>query len=1803
MRVKVALIALAGILLILIPSIVCAAPITIYVPNNYLTIQEAVDTANPGDTIIVRDGTYTENIDVNKDHLTIRSENGSDVTIVQAATPDESVFEVTADYAEISGFTVEGGGEGIYLNNANHCEISDNMILNNNYGVFLNNSSHNNITDNTVESCPGSGITLEHTPVAGPYLPPAGHNDPDNQWRDEPLAYDGDTDTFASIVFTPRAGPSSWLELLAPPGKLTQGVRFWVSSGDLRVDIYYDGSWHCLENWDWPYAQARTGEWVELSYPSRIVEKARIRFNPGLAVTGGSREVRLNEFQFKTTLDTSCSNNNILGNAFSSNGAGIRLYHSSDNRIYLNNFVDNTDNGYSTDSSNIWNSPEQIAYTYNSKTCTNYLGNYWDDYGLYSPPVGHNDPDNQWQDEPLAYDENRDAFAKVYVGSTVSSWLELLAPPGEATQGLRFWVSSGDLRVDIYYDGSWHCLENWDWPYAQAQTGEWVELSYPSRIVEKARIRFNTGMMGRYNAYLYEFQFKTQSDYAENDVDGDGIGDTPYIIDSDQDNYPLMIPFENYKHTAETFDITLSRVYLNTSGGTGPTLDDDFSEDYYDYVEGIGDVIRIQNAFSPPLTEPLEPFYWFHSGTAGNTALPGWGLDVTLPENQEICLVTPGGAGVSGIMEDTGQADFRAYFTNPVNVCEILSGRWTDAWVNITRVPYEEATADNVSVKLEYGTGWYKGTYYELGVRLSLYWWNSGVEQQSEPIILMLDNPSDVVGIRLMVTPTGSIEAFYNVNAGAWQSLWIATLDWWSENYSNVAYNVEVENYSEKEEVQVDVNTKYWESGNYQLCIEARAPVESVSSIDISGPSYLDTATVNKVGDPDGSDYPKQLYNDGQHWDNEAGDEEWAVVLNIDALPLVGEIITFDITYADDSTETMQKAIDGVFTETAILTWPADGSIINTTTPEFQWQCLSIAGLIYSVQIDDLNHNRVYNAYDLPDGTISHIIPGGYLNYEQTYCWLVSARDANGNEALANYDSFKISEPAPPERLKAPTNYSPQNGQDNITLRQYLATTDAIGADGGCRVDPEHPVTAAHWQIREAANDYSHSVFEKIKEEYFCRLQVPEGVLEYSTMYYWHVRYRDQSGLWSDWSQETSFTTRSIPLFDYSPLYPLVNEEITFDASAIDLDMPSATYIWDFGDGNVVTEECWSYVTYSYSEPNMYTVTLIVIDKNGDQKQLSRTIEVSEKIVFRFVHMTDVHIGAEGSGWNAKDRFARALVEIACMDPRPDFVLISGDLVEYAPWSLSIPQTGCWCRGLGHYRGYLDALASFAFHCPEIKVYPLPGNHDRYHKILREPWYVQPSWGLCPYREYVEPTRPDNTTLLTPLDSDYRDPLINYSFKHKGFLFIGLDSGWDYIPEGQIWPPKVDLHFKGTGLYADQMEALKDPTKVDSGVPKIIFMHHPAMDNDGRVIKYNRDRFITYCNDNDNKVQLILTGHTHEDHIFNGNGEEYEVWPSSIFGYPLFIQTPSVGKDGTDLYGCEIPYGYRVIEVEGGRAYPQPYTPSGLYPLPLWKASLCSSGNLHVYDSLRRHVGINAVGKSEFDIPYSFYFTPYVITDEDGSIIETSPEEIIVFDPNNDYLCEVQGTDEGAYRLSISLVEDGSTITFEANDIPILPNAIHQYTIDWKVLSADEAGATVQIDSDGDGAFEQTVTADNDLTHDEFILQVKTSVDFEPDTLNLKSEGKFVTVYIELPGGFDIGHIDISSVMLNNIIPALVKPTGVGDYDNDGLSDLMVKFKRVEVQNILSFGERVPITISGEVFHNGDRVYFKGSDIIKVINP
>lgn len=117
------------------------------------------------------------------------------------------------------------------------------------------------------------------------------------------------------------------------------------------------------------------------------------------------------------------------------------------------------------------------------------------------------------------------------------------------------------------------------------------------------------------------------------------------------------------------------------------------------------------------------------------------------------------------------------------------------------------------------------------------------------------------------------------------------------------------------------------------------------------------------------------------------------------------------------------------------------------------------------------------------------------------------------------------------------------------------------------------------------------------------------------------------------------------------------------------------------------------------------------------------------------------------------------------------------------------------------------------------------------------------------------------------------------------------------------------------------------------------------------------------------------------------------------------------------------------------------------------------------------------------------------------------------------------------------------------------------------------------------------------LIGEEETILLQATIDIDPDTLNLRSQGRWITAYIELPAGYDVEDIDVSSILLENTVPAEPTPTEICDYDNDGVLELMVKFDRAAAQAPLSVGEAT-LTITGTV--NG--VPFKGSDTIRVID-
>ncbi|MBT0160859.1 hypothetical protein G4O51_12840 [Candidatus Bathyarchaeota archaeon A05DMB-2] len=119
-------------------------------PADFHTIQEAINAANPGDTIYVKAGTYYENVLVNKTVLLI-GENRENTFIDGGG--NDTVLKVTVNDVTISNFTIQhSGGEwadsGIDLSYSANSHIVDNNILNNYFGIGL--GYNNTLTQNNV---------------------------------------------------------------------------------------------------------------------------------------------------------------------------------------------------------------------------------------------------------------------------------------------------------------------------------------------------------------------------------------------------------------------------------------------------------------------------------------------------------------------------------------------------------------------------------------------------------------------------------------------------------------------------------------------------------------------------------------------------------------------------------------------------------------------------------------------------------------------------------------------------------------------------------------------------------------------------------------------------------------------------------------------------------------------------------------------------------------------------------------------------------------------------------------------------------------------------------------------------------------------------------------------------------------------------------------------------------------------------------------------------------------------------------------------------------------------------------------------------------------------------------------------------------------------------------------------------------------------------------------------------------------------------------------------------------------------
>jgi parallel beta-helix repeat protein len=340
---------------------------------DFTGIQEAINNASDGDTIIVHSGVYHENVVVNKSVTLI----GNGQPVVDAEEKGNAI-SLTADGITLVGFTATSerwmhAGINVISNNNT---LTGNNACNNRDGIRLYYPSNNNtITGNNVCNNNYNGIFLEPSSNNNTI---AGNNVSNNNYKGIYI-FDSSNNTIAGNNVSNNGGTG--ISICSSSNNTITGNNvcniFIVQKTDYD-DIFwlttplFDGHGIHLFN---SSNNTITGNNVSNNNYNGFFLQSSSNNN-----TIAGNNVSNNNYN-GFFLQSSSNNNTITGNNVSNNNyKGIYLTTSSNNTIYFNNFINDIDNVYSSKSTNIWNSPLKITYTYDGTTYESYLGNYWSDY-------------------------------------------------------------------------------------------------------------------------------------------------------------------------------------------------------------------------------------------------------------------------------------------------------------------------------------------------------------------------------------------------------------------------------------------------------------------------------------------------------------------------------------------------------------------------------------------------------------------------------------------------------------------------------------------------------------------------------------------------------------------------------------------------------------------------------------------------------------------------------------------------------------------------------------------------------------------------------------------------------------------------------------------------------------------------------------------------------------------------------------------------------------------------------------------------------------------------------------------------------------------------------------------------------------------------------------------------------------------------------------------------------------------------------------------------------------------------------
>ena len=466
--------------------------ITWHVPGDFSTIQEAIDAASPGDTILVGAETYYEHLSIFKSNLTIIGEDPA--TTIIDGNQTASVIFLSAKDVTVTGFKIQNGLFGINMVQANNCTISNNVVTNTTEepmwesgGIYMRESSNNIIANNTLTFNRGYGIgnivnsnentianntvtnnkygisiensmyiTLQNNNltsntynfgVRGGYPHEFTHNlDMSNIINGKPIIY---LTNQANLTINSTTFPTMGYLAIINSNNITienlnisnnlQGILLANTTNSSMKNVNLLSNFYGIEL---IYSNLNdiTGNEIESNQEEQTaLHLLRAKFN-----TITNNKLNLNHKGIHL-IDYS-TNNTIVQNTISNNWYGIHIQvYSSGNTVHHNNFVNNIEQVSNSLSNNTWDDGYPSG------------GNYWSDYtgedqngdGIGDTPyvIDINNKDNYPLINPfeLEGDINHDGIVNILD-------LFLVARAFGSEPGDSNWDSDADLNYDNIVD-------------------------------------------------------------------------------------------------------------------------------------------------------------------------------------------------------------------------------------------------------------------------------------------------------------------------------------------------------------------------------------------------------------------------------------------------------------------------------------------------------------------------------------------------------------------------------------------------------------------------------------------------------------------------------------------------------------------------------------------------------------------------------------------------------------------------------------------------------------------------------------------------------------------------------------------------------------------------------------------------------------------------------------------------------------------------------------------------------------------------------------------------------------------------------------------------------------------------------------------------------------------------------------------------------------------------------------------------------------------------------------------------------